>query len=160
MVGPFPFSFSSNLAFPIGLSPPLRYMPLTDLRFFFDGTSSLIHQSCDTSIPLDLSSAQRISTMKSVSLPVSSLMPRSDTMSEEAGVIKSRDPLNRILRYFDAVEGSVRLYRSTAPLERSRSFVPRRFALFRGALELRRNSSGIETTVQRIAAPRFGMPLR
>src|SRR5262249_12970315 len=81
---------------------------------------------------------QCVTTMKSVSFPVSSLMPWSDTISEEPGVSNSE----------------IRSTASCGISMRSRAALALAGDGTCGAAP-RRNSSGIDTTVQRVAAPSF-----
>src|SRR5262249_29159122 len=82
---------------------------------------------------------QCVTTMKSVSFPVSSLMPWSDTISEEPGVSNSE----------------IRSTASCGISMRSRAALALAVNGTCGAAP-RGSSSGIDTTVQRVAAPSFG----
>src|SRR5580692_7154360 len=94
---------------------------------------------------------QCVTTMKSVSFPVSWLNPLSEIINEEAGV-SSSEILSTVSRGISmrsraalalSGDGTGAVCRAGA----SRSFVP--------PSDVRGNSSGIDTTVQRMAAPSF-----
>lgn len=83
-----------KLACPNGLSPPLRVTTIGNRVFQWPRRSSNWRES-EIAFPKamkgkpSLSDAQRVSAMKSVSRPVSSLMPWSDMINEDPGVNSS-----------------------------------------------------------------------
>mgnify|MGYP003693847493 CR=1 FL=1 len=67
---------------------------------------------------------QRVSTMKSVPLPVSPPMPWSEMISEAPGDISSGNPVERVLRDGDAVERVGRVRRSASSARRPQPSCP------------------------------------